>query len=107
VTEGDGAPTGGRAGLVSRSADWLFRNRRTGAITVAQLPNLPLAVFIAAEIAGRLVPSASRPATVFRAVAAVSLILWSLDEILRGVNPFRRILGLAVLVVTIASLVFH
>jgi hypothetical protein len=96
-----------RVGSVSRWADWLFRNRSTGAITVAQLPNLTLAVFIAAEVAGRLVHAPSRTATVLRAVAAVALVVWALDEIARGVNPFRRILGLAVLVVTVLALVLH
>jgi len=107
MTSGGEAAAGNRAGVVSRTAEWLFRNRRTGAITVAQLPNLALAVFIAAEIAGRFVHSPSRPAAVLRAVAAVALMFWAADEIVRGVNPFRRILGVAVLSVTIAGLVFH
>ena len=107
MTAGDGPGANGRGGPVARSADWLFRNRRTGAITVAQVPNLPLAVFIAAAIGDRVVHSPGTAATVLRAVAAGALILWAAAEIARGVNPFRRILGLAVLAVTIASLVLH
>jgi hypothetical protein len=30
-------------------------------------------------------------------IAAVALAVWAVDEILRGVNPFRRILGAVVL----------
>lgn len=39
-----------------------------------------------------------------RAVAVVSLLWWSLDEVLRGVNPFRRILGGVVLLATVVGL---
>ena len=31
------------------------------------------------------------------AVASIALIVWSVDEIVRGVNPWRRILGSGVL----------
>ena len=40
-----------RAGVVRRTVDWAFRNRQTGAITVAQWPNVPLAVFLVATVA--------------------------------------------------------
>jgi hypothetical protein len=106
MTSDGGTPPPNSAGWVRRSVDWLFRNRRTGAITVAQLPNLPLGVFIAAEIVERLAHSASRAATVLRVVAVVALLLWAADEIVRGVNPFRRILGAVVLLLTVASLAF-
>jgi hypothetical protein len=35
---------------------------------------------------------------------AAALIIWSLLEIFRGVNYFRRVLGLVVLLVTVASI---
>ena len=100
-------PPPARTDTGGRSLAWLFRNRRTGAITVAQWPNLPLAVFIAAEIAERVARSDGRTQTVLDVVATVALLLWALDEIVRGVNPFRRILGAVVLGVTIATLVFR
>jgi hypothetical protein len=36
-------------------------------------------------------------------VATVALLWWSIDEIVRGVNPFRRILGAVVLVAVVVG----
>lgn len=100
-------PLPARTSTAGRSLDWLFRNRRTGALTVAQWPNLPLAVFLVAEIAERFAHSASGPGTTLRVVSTVALVVWALDEIVRGVNPFRRVLGAVVLLATIATLVLR
>jgi hypothetical protein len=40
---------------VKRAFDWVFRNRKTGAITIVQFPNLPLWLFIAGSVVLRLV----------------------------------------------------
>ena len=56
--------------------DWLFRNRQTGEITIAQMPNAPL-------------------------------IVWAGDEVLRGVNPWRRLLGGGVLAFTLVGLLLR
>ena len=81
--------------------DWLFRSRDTGEITIVQLPNISLGLFIAAV----LVRAAVRPAGGSRAgldtVGTMALLWWSGDEILRGVNPWRRLLGSAVLTLTV------
>ena len=81
-----------------RSAlDWFFRNRSTGEITIGQWPNAPLLVFAAcAAITLALAPQGvlGRIVTV---VGGVSLAIWALDEVFRGVNPWRRCLGGAVL----------
>lgn len=79
--------------------DWLFRNRRTGAITVVQWPNVALAVFIGARLVYLLWPNGG-----VRAVGTAALCWWAVDEIVRGVNPWRRILGTAVLAGQLASL---
>jgi hypothetical protein len=94
-------------GPTRRFVEWMFRSRRSGAVTVVQWPNLSLAAFIGAAVAARLVHSPSAAETVLRAIAAVALVIWALDEILRGVNPFRRMLGAGVLLATVAGLVFH
>ena len=39
------------------------------------------------------------------AVATAALVWWAIDEILRGVNPFRRGLGAVVLALTAAQVV--
>ncbi len=77
--------------------DWAFRSRRTGRITVAQMPNLSLALFLVASIVGRILRPSGRPATALGALATAALVWWAADELLRGVNPWRRFLGGGVL----------
>lgn len=83
--------------------DWLFRNRRTGGITIGQWPNLPLWLFIAASVIRRLARPEGDAGRAVEVVAVGSLAWWSVDEIVRGVNPFRRALGAAVLVGLVAQ----
>jgi hypothetical protein len=91
------------AGALRRSLDWSFINRRTGRYTVAQWPNLALSVFIGATVL-HLLHSAGTFGTVVRALGDAALIVWALDEVVRGVNPFRRALGAAVGVLTVVGL---
>ena len=97
--------TGPNSGVVKRVGRWLFLNRLTGRITVAQWPNASLTLFIVVSVASRLLQPKGGTESVLRAIADVALFVWAGDELLRGVNPFRRILGLLVFVATIASLI--
>jgi SAM-dependent methyltransferase len=84
--------------------DWFLRDRETGKIVIAQWPNVPLLVFLVAT-AVRLVFSPSGAlGTVVSVVGTVALALWAGDEIVRGVNPFRRILGGVVLAALVVGL---
>jgi hypothetical protein len=93
-----------RPGVVRRIVRWMFLNRRTGAMTVIQWPNISLSVYIGLSVAQRLSHALGTNASVLKALADVALIVWGVDELIRGVNPFRRILGSVVLLATIASL---
>jgi len=73
--------------------DWWFRNRRTGAITIGQSPNLPMGVVLAAIGARWIVASGSDARVVVDGVGTAALAWWALDEVVRGVNPWRRCLG--------------
>lgn len=73
--------------------DWLFRNRRTGEITIAQFPNLSLGIFLVAAVLRFALSPTGTTATVLDLIATGALLWWAVDEIVRGVNPFRRILG--------------
>jgi len=95
-----GRPDGGRQGLV----DWLFRSRVTGRITVAQLPNAALLVWLAATVLARFWDPRVGGQDVLRWVSTGALVVWAGDEVLRGVNPFRRMLGAGVLIWTAVSL---
>ena len=75
--------------------DWLFDDRTTGKIVIAQFPNIPLIVWLVAT-ALALVTSGTVH-TILGYTATVALSVWAGDELLRGVNPFRRMLGAAVL----------
>lgn len=77
--------------------EWLFRNRQTGRITVAQAPNAPLWVFIGGAAARRI--TSGSVATGASIIATGALVVWAVDELVRGVNPWRRILGSTVLAI--------
>jgi hypothetical protein len=83
--------------------DWLFRDRATGRIVVAQWPNLSFGIFLVARIADRVIDPSS-PA--LRWIATVALLWWAADELVRGVNPWRRILGAVVGAATIVGLLW-
>ena len=80
-----------------RFLQWFFRNRETGDITVAQAPNLVLWVVIAAGVLLWVFPATATPRIVLEIVFKGGLVVWALDEMFRGVNPWRRCLGAAVL----------
>lgn len=74
---------------------WLFENRKTGRITIAQWPNAPLWVWVVATVTRRLTDGADEQLDV---IADVGLGVWSLLEVWNGVNPWRRLLGVGGLV---------
>ncbi len=86
-------------GALGRAFDWTFRSRDTGKVVVAQWPNVPLVIFFVASAIGRLADAGAAAW-----VATVALFWWATDEMARGVNPFRRTLGLVVAVLTVARL---
>ena len=87
----DEAQTG--SAMLRRAFDWTFRSRVTGRIVIAQFPNVSLALFLVASIAQRFVGPQSDAQAVLPWLATVALAWWAVDEIVRGVNPWRRMLG--------------
>jgi hypothetical protein len=85
--------------------DWLLRDRETGAIVLAQWPNAPLLIFLVATVVRLVFSPTGAIGTMVSVVGTVALVWWAGDEILRGVNPFRRILGGTVLVAVVVGLV--
>jgi hypothetical protein len=82
--------------LMRRFVQWFFRSRETGVITFAQAPNLVLWVVIAAGVLVQVFPSERRWSFALEFVFKGGLLIWALDELFRGVNPWRRCLGAAV-----------
>lgn len=83
----------------------MFRNRRTSGITVAQWPNISLTAFIILSIMLRTLHPHGSTDAVLHVIADVSILVWAVDELIRGVNPFRRILGSLVLLAMIADVI--
>lgn len=84
--------------------DWLFRSRSTGKLTIVQVPNVPLALFVVAWLLRRFAHPPGSLDTALAVVGTVALVVWAGDEVLRGVNPWRRLLGAAVLLLQVVSL---
>ena len=72
----------------------MFRDRRTGRITIAQFPNVALWSFFVTVVVRWVLSPHGVVRTAVDAVAEAALAAWAVDEVLRGVNPWRRLLGL-------------
>jgi hypothetical protein len=92
------------AAIMSQFMQWFFRNRQTGGITIAQAPNLILWVVIVAGALRWVWPWPGMSATALDIVSRGGLVIWALDEIVRGVNPWRRCLGAAVLIYELVTI---
>ncbi|WP_067775655.1 hypothetical protein [Nostoc sp. NIES-3756] len=76
--------------------DKTFRDRE-GKIVIAQVPNLPLIVWIVTSSLS-LIFTTGIINTVLDVLATGSLFTWAWMELFQGVNYFRRTLGLFVLI---------
>jgi hypothetical protein len=83
----------------------MFRNRQTGRITIGQVPNIPLVIFVSAWVLRLVLSPSGGLRSALDVIAWVALAIWAGDEIVRGVNPFRRLLGAVVAVGLVAGLV--
>jgi hypothetical protein len=83
----------------------LWRRGQVGwprSFPIAQLPNPPLLVALGGWVLATVAGGAAHDAG--RVILTVALLVWALEEALSGVNWFRRLLGLAVLVWIVAGL---
>ncbi len=90
-----------KAGLHSA---WLAFKRLTALgfprrFPIVQFPNLPLIVALLAGEAAALIDGAGHRYAV--AVAYLATAIWACEELVQGVNWFRRLLGLVVAIVLI------
>jgi hypothetical protein len=98
-SNGDTAPTRDAALIpIADVPRWFFRNPKTGELVIAQRPNLPLAIFLVATLVRLAFEPEGAVGTAVSVVAALGLVWWALEEIVRGDSPFRRVLGGVVLV---------
>ena len=93
------SPTAARVG----SGSWWLRSS-DGRLVLGQFPNPALCVWMTALVLGWFDLSATH-ATAVDGVRHGALLVWALDEVVRGASPFRRLLGAGVLAAQIASLI--
>lgn len=87
-----------------RAFDWVFRSRIDGQVVIVQRPNLSLWIFVVGRLVRAFLDAGTQPATGAQVVATFAIVWWAADELARGVNPWRRFLGTAVLAVQIVAL---
>jgi len=75
---------------------------KEGHIVITQSPNLPLFGWILLELVS-LALRKGRAKTTFQGLATAFLFTWAYLEITRGVNYFRKLFGLVVIVIIILS----
>lgn len=75
-------------------------NDSQGKVVVAQKPNLPIIVWALASLI-RLVIDSGNLNRALDIIALTSIIYWALSEVVSGVNLFRKIIGVAVLLIII------
>jgi hypothetical protein len=79
-----------------------FWKDKDGNVVIFQMPNFILITWVVLTIISLFVPRGHVQETIWWA-STITLAVWSLVEMLKGVNYFRRTLGLVVLLITIAS----
>jgi hypothetical protein len=84
------------------TAAWWFRDS-DGRLALAQFPNPAISVWLVAVVLGRFDLSAAHT-TAVDGVRRGALLVWALDEVVRGASHFRRVLGAVVLAVQLVSL---
>jgi hypothetical protein len=90
---------------VKRGFDWLFRSRDNGRITIIQWPNFLLWIVIGCDVGAALWHPSGVTGGIVHWTGRGAISVWSLDEIGRGANPFRRALGIVVLARTVIAIV--
>lgn len=71
---------------------------RDGRVVIAQPPNAAILVWLATVVVRWSGVLDDRRSAVLTHVGQGALLVWALDELVRGASPVRRVLGLVVLV---------
>jgi hypothetical protein len=85
------------------SLRWWVRDRN-GDVVLAQWPNPALSVWLATIIAGWTGLFEAARSSTLADVGHGALLVWALDELVRGASPIRRLLGAVVSVVQLVRL---
>ena len=72
-------------------------------MTIAQMPNPALWIVLVGTVLIWTWHPAGRIGIDLECLVRAALVVWGIDELLRGVNPWRRCLGAAVLVYEVVT----
>lgn len=84
---------------------WLFRCQ-DGSYIYGQAPNIPIIVAGVTFVLAIIIPDPSIKSTL-NLIFRLSVIIWAILELCWGVNNFRRILGLIVLLAVCAGVLMR
>ena len=84
-------------GASSPVIDWCFRNRETGEITIGQPPNNYARIAGGLWLARKVWRGKGTVGQVLFVAETGALALLGADELVRGVNPWRRFIGVTTL----------
>ncbi len=76
---------------------WWFEDRKSGEITIAQFPNWPLWSIGGLWLVRTFVDNGSTTYDVLGWMIRGLWLVWAADELVRGVNPWRRLIGATVI----------
>ncbi len=83
------------------SPQWWLRDSE-GRWAIAQLPNPALTVWLITAVVRSIGVISARNAALAQ-VGRGALVVWAADELVRGSSPFRRLLGVVVLVIEVVG----
>ena len=78
---------------------------KDGKIVIAQRPNTSIIIWLVAKPLS-LIFADTLPGLIFDGIAFGALFYWALLEVFQGVNLFRKILGVIVILILLVPLVF-
>ena len=85
------------------SLQWWIRDR-DGHVVLAQVPNAAIMVWLASVVIDWTGVLDEHRDAVLGRVGQGALVVWGLDELLRGASPARRLIGAVVLLVMVMRL---
>lgn len=91
--------------MLRAAFDWFFRDRTSGRVVIGQWPNPPLWLFGLLQAVAWMAGEANAIGRWAAVASWIALAVWAGDEVLRGVNPWRRCLGSVVLLGMVIRLI--
>lgn len=90
---------------IRRAIHWLFRDQteRRGKYVIAEVPNLPLLVFMVAVVLSVAIYPGPVQKT-FAVIAYVALLYWGYREFRGGRSRFRKLLGILGILAAIGAM---